>query len=97
MFLASLVLGTLRGWPLAHRLAFGNLCAGLSVQHFGGSLAAPGWGDIIDWVRDHSRHRPGDVDPEVLRHYTFIGDVLPEGPVPIVRRASATIARLSDA
>ena len=53
--LVSLVLGTLRGWPLAHRLAFGNLCAGLSVQHFGGSLAAPGWGDIIDWVRDHSR------------------------------------------
>jgi hypothetical protein len=97
VFLASLVLGTLRGWPLAHRLAFGNLCAGLSVQHFGGSLAAPGWGDIIDWVRDHGRHSPGDVDPEVLRHYTFVGDVLPEGPVPIVRRAGATIARFSDA
>lgn len=97
VFLASLVLGTLRGWPLAHRLAFGNLCAGLSVQHFGGSLAAPGWGDIIDWVRDHSRTRPGGVDPDILRHYTFIGDVLPEGPVPIVRRAGATIARLSDA
>jgi sugar/nucleoside kinase (ribokinase family) len=97
VFLAALVLGTLRGWPLAHRLAFGNLCAGLSVQQFGGSLAAPGWGDIVDWVRDHSRSRPGDVDRDLLRHYTFIGDVLPEGPVPIVRRASATIARLSDA
>jgi sugar/nucleoside kinase (ribokinase family) len=97
VFLASLVLGTLRDWPLAHRLAFGNLCAGLSVQHFGGSLAAPGWGDIIDWVRDHTRSRPGDVDPEILKHYTFIGDVLPAGPVPIVRRAGATIARLSDA
>lgn len=97
VFLASLVLGTLRGWPLAHRLAFANLCAGLSVQHFGGSLAAPGWGDIIDWVRDHNRRHPGDVDPEVLKHYAFVGDVLPAGPVPIVRRASATIARLSDA
>jgi sugar/nucleoside kinase (ribokinase family) len=97
VFLAALVLGTLREWPLAHRLAFGNLCAGLSVQHFGGSLAAPGWGDIIDWVRDHSRQHPGDVHPDVLRHYAFVGDVLPEGPVPIVRRASATIARLSDA
>jgi hypothetical protein len=97
VFLASLVLGTLREWPLAHRLAFANLGAGLSVQHFGGSLAAPGWGDIIDWVRDHSRSRPGDVSPDVLRYYAFIGDVLPEGPVPIVRRASATIARLSDA
>ena len=61
------------------------------------ATCAPGWGDIIDWVRDHSRHRPGDVDPGVLEHYTFIGDVLPEGPVLIVRRASATIARLSDA
>jgi sugar/nucleoside kinase (ribokinase family) len=97
VFLAALVLGTLRDWPLAHRLAFGNLCAGLSVQHFGGSLAAPGWGDIVDWVRDHSRSRPGDVDPDTLRYYTFVGDVLPEGPVPIVRRAGATIARLSDA
>ncbi len=97
VFLAALVLGTLREWPLPHRLAFGNLCAGLSVQHFGGSLAAPGWGDIIDWVRDHSRSHPGDVHPDVLRYYAFVGDVLPEGPVPIVRRASATIARLSDA
>jgi sugar/nucleoside kinase (ribokinase family) len=97
VFLAALVLGTLRGWPLANRLAFGNLCAGLSVQHFGGSLAAPGWGDIIDWVRDHNRSHPGDVSPEVLRHYTFVGDVLPAGPVPVVRRATATVARLSDA
>jgi sugar/nucleoside kinase (ribokinase family) len=97
VFLAALVLGTLRDWPLAHRLAFGNLCAGLSVQHFGGSLAAPGWGDIIDWVRDHSRSHPGDIDPDLLKHYTFVGDVLPAGPVPIVRRASATVARLSDA
>ena len=97
VFLASLVLATLRQWPLAHRLAFANLCAGLSVQHFGGSLAAPGWGDIIDWIRDHSRTRPGGITPEILSHYAFIGDVLPAGPVPIVRRASATVARLSDA
>ena len=44
------VLGTLDEWPLRQRLAFANLCAALSVQYVGGSLAAPGWGDIIDWL-----------------------------------------------
>ena len=37
-------------WPLKQRLAFANLCAALSVQYVGGSLAAPGWGDIVDWL-----------------------------------------------
>ena len=37
------------GWPLADRLAFATLCSALAVQQFGGSLAAPGWGDIADW------------------------------------------------
>ncbi len=49
VFTASLVLGTLKGWPLADRLAFGNLCSGLALQQYGGSLAAPAWGDIADW------------------------------------------------
>ena len=44
-----IVLGTLADWPLQHRLAFATLCSSLSVQQFGGSLAAPGWGDIADW------------------------------------------------
>src|ERR1700750_68593 len=47
---AAFVLGTLDEWPLRQRLAFANLCAALSVQYVGGSLAAPGWGDIIDWL-----------------------------------------------
>ena len=49
VFVASFVLGTLRGWPLRERLAFANLSASLAVQQVGGSLAAPRWGDIADW------------------------------------------------
>ena len=41
VFLAGLVLGTLRGWPLQQRLRFANLVAALSVRDFGGALAAP--------------------------------------------------------
>ena len=39
-YTAAFLAGTLRGWPLRQRMAFGNLCAGLAVQQVGGSLAA---------------------------------------------------------
>src|SRR5271155_3856862 len=48
VFGAAFVHGTLREWPLRQRLSFANLCAALSVQYVGGSLAAPGRGGIID-------------------------------------------------
>ena len=48
-FGAAFVVGCLAGWPLGDRLRFANLCASLAVQQVGGSLAAPGWGDIADW------------------------------------------------
>jgi sugar/nucleoside kinase (ribokinase family) len=86
VFMAGFILGTLHDWPLGQRLAFANLMAALSVQHFGGSLSAPGWGDIADWWR-LSR------DPR----YAFLNDVIPGGERRTVRRATATIARLSDA
>ena len=41
-------------WPTGSRSP--TLCSALAVQQFGGSLAAPGWGDIADWwhtVRDN--------------------------------------------
>src|SRR4051794_40732997 len=50
VFAAAFVLGCLQDWPLRNRMAFANLCAALSVQQVGGSLAAPGWGDIADWL-----------------------------------------------
>ncbi|MBY8851504.1 carbohydrate kinase family protein, partial [Saccharothrix sp. MB29] len=86
VFGAGFVLGTLAGWPLEHRVRFANLCAALSVQHFGGSLSAPGWGDIAAWWRTVSRRG----EPE-LRPYGFLEDVLPRGAGAEVRRASATI------
>lgn len=92
VFGAGIVLGTLAGWPLADRLAFAALCSGLAVQQFGGSLAAPGWGDLADWwhvVRD------GD-DLELCRRYAFLDHVLPPSPVRAVRRAEATIAQRAD-
>ena len=101
VFTAGFVLGTLRGWPLEHRLAFANLIAALSVQHFGGSLSAPGWGDIADWwrgtLRAATRHHAESSEAELATRYGFLDDVIPGGSRPAVRRATATIARLSDA
>lgn len=99
VFAAGFILGTLRDWPLRHRMAFANLCAGLSVQQVGGSLAAPGWGDLADWLASvRKRAAEGSRPATVLEHsYGFLGDVLPDGPTRDVRRATATIARFSDA
>ncbi|MDO5628700.1 MAG: PfkB family carbohydrate kinase [Mobilicoccus sp.] len=98
VFGAAMTLGTLAGWPLRQRLAFGALCSALAVQEFGGSLAAPGWGDIADWW-----HRLRDCDSRdayhraARRRYEFLEDLAPDEPSGGVRRAAATIARLSDA
>jgi hypothetical protein len=99
VFGAGLVLGTLRGWPLAQRLAFANLCAALSVQHVGGSLAAPGWGDISDWASHvKTAAAAGSAGARELRErYAFLDDIVPAPPARVARRASATIARSSDA
>jgi sugar/nucleoside kinase (ribokinase family) len=99
VFAAAFVLGTLRDWPLRHRLAFANLCAALSVQQVGGSLAAPGWGDIADWLGAvRSEAHDGFVAAVAwLEAYSFLLDALPREPIRAVRRASATIARTSDA
>lgn len=95
VFGASLVLGTLAGWPLADRLAFSALCSALAVQQFGGSLSAPGWGDISDWWE--RAQRPGSPhDAQVVDRYRFLDALVPPFPVRVVRRAHATIATQSD-
>ena len=98
VFGAAVTLGTLAGWPLAHRLAFAALCSSLAVQQVGGSLAAPGWGDIGDWwhaLRD--TQGGGTYLASVRRRYAFMEDLVPDQPYGVVHRAQATIARLSDA
>jgi sugar/nucleoside kinase (ribokinase family) len=97
VFAAAMLVGTLAGWPLAHRMSFAALCSALALQQFGGSLAAPGWGDVVDWwtaVRadpsEDSYHR------SLRRRYAFLDEIAPHVPVTACRRATATIARRAD-
>jgi sugar/nucleoside kinase (ribokinase family) len=85
VFLAALVLGTLRDWPLQRRIRFANLAAALSVRDLGGALAAPGWADICDWW--------SDVDPgsRLARDYAFLEELLPEEDHRVFARAVPTI------
>ncbi len=99
VFAAGIVLGTLAAWPLEERLKFASLCAALAVQQFGGSLAAPGWGDLADWWRQLT----AAADAGNLRakytadRYRFLADVVPTCAVQGRRRAQGTFALRSDA
>ncbi|GHA66910.1 sugar kinase [Streptomyces tendae] len=91
VFVAGFVTGTLAGWPLADRLAFAGLTAALSVQEFGGSLSAPGWGEIATWWRKVQSLE--DQDPAALSRYAFLASLVPDdlvAPWPL-RRAVPTI------
>jgi sugar/nucleoside kinase (ribokinase family) len=97
VFGAAMLVGTLVGWPLGQRMSFASLCAALAMQQYGGSLAAPGWGDIVDWwtalrvdTSDDAYHR------SLRRRYAFLDDIVPKVPVTACRRATATIARRAD-
>ena len=85
VFLAALMVGTLRDWPLQQRLRFANLCAGLSVRDFGGALAAPGWGEVAAWWADNRD------STRLGRDYAFLDEVIPPGTPREVSRADATI------
>jgi len=52
VFEAAFIYATLAEWPLAERLRFANLCAGLSVQRHGGSLAAPCWEEVRTYCHE---------------------------------------------
>lgn len=86
VFAAGLVYGTLAGWPLADRVCLANLCASLSVRHFGGSLSAPGWCEIAQWWRATE-----GCGAEWLRQYRFLGEALRDHSCSTIHRARATI------
>lgn len=69
IFGASLVAGTLAGWPLVDRLRFANLSAALSVRQVGGAPAAPGWAGIARWWRTTR-------DPQLRKDYAFLDQVM---------------------
>lgn len=96
VFGAGMVVGTLSGWPLTDRVAFATLCSALAVQQFGGSLAAPGWGDIADWWHTVRDTGSGSYRAALLRRFGFLEEIVPTVPVGAVRRAAATIARRAD-
>src|SRR5699024_2244575 len=94
VFAAAIVLGTLADWPLEGRLKSASLCAALAVQQCGGSLAAPGWGDIMDWWHSLSSAADGG---DLRAAYTRGGDrfldrIVPDHPVQGRRRAQGTFA-----
>lgn len=98
VFAAAIVLGTLSGWSLERRLEFASLCSALTVTQVGGSLAAPGWGDVADWWRAQvAATAEHDEARDLVARYAFLAAHLPRIDVPRVRRAEATIARFSDA
>jgi sugar/nucleoside kinase (ribokinase family) len=97
VFGAAMVTSTLAGWPLADRLSFSNLCAALALQQYGGSLAAPGWGDVVDWWHNlQADSSSGSYHQSLQRRYSFLADLAPDVPPHTNRRATATIARRAD-
>lgn len=83
VFDAAFIFSTLTGWTLQESLRFGNLCAGLSVRHHGGSLSAPCWAEIDEWI---------GAEPGAGERYAFLQPFRGEathGPLP--RRARPTI------
>lgn len=98
VFAAGIVVGTLAEWPLEQRLLFASLCSALAVQHFGGSLASPGWGDISDWWDGAKKNaRGGASGAELARRYGFLDDIVPHVARDAVRRAEATFGLLTEA
>lgn len=85
VFAAGFTFGMLADWPLPQCLKFANLCAGLSVRHYSGSLGAPCWGEIAAFGES------AEVDPEVLEEYGFVVSYIPESAQDEVARADPTV------
>lgn len=103
-FISALVYGRLAGWPLQQVMDFAVLCSALSVTQFGGSLSAPGWGDIASWYDHVTGALAAGAEPrcpctlhvephdELAERYAFLADVIPSGGLRLMRRAEGTFA-----
>ncbi|TMR02696.1 carbohydrate kinase family protein [Actinomadura soli] len=87
VFAAGFVFATLAGLPLAERLRFANLCAGLSVRHHSGSLGSPCWGEIAAFGES------GEVPDTVLADYAFVIPFIPDAADETVVRAEPTLRK----
>lgn len=99
VFMSALVHARLQRWPLAEAADFAVLCSALSVTQFGGSLAAPGWGDIRLWFDAVRGARPCTRFPRsdgLAERFAFLDGVIPSGPLADVRRAEGTFAAHAD-
>ncbi|MBC6459794.1 carbohydrate kinase family protein [Actinomadura sp. HBU206391] len=85
VFAAGFVFGTLAGLPLHERLKFANLCAGLSVRHYSGSLGSPCWGEIASFGES------GEVPDSRLEEYAFVVPFIPEAAENAITRAEPTL------
>ena len=95
VFMVGFTTASLAGLPLADRVAFGCLTAALSVQEFGGALAAPGWIEIAAWwhhVKRYDDQGASSGEDDTLSRYRFLDDFLPATvrPWPL-RRAMPTL------
>jgi sugar/nucleoside kinase (ribokinase family) len=89
VFGAGFVAATLAGWPLRDRLRFANLGGALSVQQFGGALAAPGWCGVARWWK--TVREGGAEFAELRRDYGFLEEAIPAEVAAEVRHAPATL------
>lgn len=78
VFSVAMLVGSLAGWPLRHRMEFASLCSSLTVQRLGGSRGAPDWAEIAAWWQ-HTRARAGhgSTDGDLARRFAFLDDLLP--------------------
>jgi sugar/nucleoside kinase (ribokinase family) len=95
VFIVGFTTASLAGRPLADAVAFGCLTAALSVQEFGGALAAPGWIEIAAWwhhVKRYDDQSESSGRAGTLGRYAFLDDLLPSTvrPWPL-RRAMPTL------
>jgi sugar/nucleoside kinase (ribokinase family) len=81
VFAGAFVFAQQTDWTLAQKLRFANLCAGLSVRHFSGSLGAPCWHEIGEWF----------AGVGVSTEYEYLGERLPEVAVADRARARPTL------